>query len=82
MALYFADPTRPSPVTPEFDITQGQRPEVSHLAEALRAVIDARKASREVALAAILELGVQLAEPAPVVASLAASRALRKRQAS
>ena len=63
MALYFGDPSRPAPITPEFDIAIGQKAEVDRLVASLRAVLVETGSGRDVALAAIAELGSQLAEP-------------------
>jgi len=72
MALYFGDPKRASPVTPEFDIAIHQQPEVNRLVTALRAVLANASPSRDIALAALAELGSQLAEHPPVVTPLTA----------
>lgn len=80
MALYFSDPKRPSPVTPEFDIAIHQQPEVNRLVTALHAVIMKTSPSRDVALAALAELGSQLAERPPVVTPLAAVRTLKRQR--
>ena len=69
MALYFGDPSRPAPITPEFDIRLDQQPEVDKLVSALRAVLATASPSRDIALAALAELGSQLAEDDAVVTS-------------
>jgi hypothetical protein len=81
MALYFSDPKRASPVTPEFDIAIHQQPEVNRLVTALQAVITETCPSRDIALAALAELGSQLAERPPVVTPLAAARVLKRQRA-
>ena len=81
MALYFGDPTRDSPVTPEFDIAIHQQPEVNRLVIALRAIIARTSPSRDVALAALAELGSQLGELPPVEAPRAAARTLKRQRA-
>jgi hypothetical protein len=80
MALYFGDSSRPAPVTPEFDITLDQQPEVDRLVSAFRTILATTQASRDVALAALAELGSQLAEPAPVV-TLDTAGPLRRQRA-
>ena len=81
MALYFGDPTRPSPITPEFDIAVDQQPEVDRLVAAFSALLSKNQSSRNVALAALAELGSQLAESIPVVTKLDAARPLRRQRA-
>ena len=81
MALYFGDPTRPAPITPEFDIRVDQQPEVDRLVSALRAVLTTTSPSRDIALAALAELGSQLAEHSPVVTPLSAVRMLKRQRA-
>jgi hypothetical protein len=68
LALYFGDPTRPSPITPEFDIAIHQQAEVTRLVAMLSAALAKAGASRNVALAALAELGSELAV-APQTAS-------------
>ena len=62
IALYFGDPTREAPVTLEFDIALHQQPEVRQLVSAFRAVLAKTNPGRDVALAALAELGSQLSE--------------------
>jgi hypothetical protein len=81
MALYLGDPTRPAPITPEFDIRLDQEPEVDRLVSALRAVLTTAAPSRDVALAAIAELGSELAENDAVVTPFENNRALRRKRA-
>jgi hypothetical protein len=81
MALYFGDPSRPSPVTPEFNIAIDQQPEVDRLTAALRSVVNKNHASRDVALAALAELGSQLAEAETIVTKLDPARPLRQQRA-
>ena len=63
MAIFISDPTRPSPVKPDFDITAGQQREVRELVDELERMLDHAGASRNVALAALAELGARLSEP-------------------
>ena len=63
MAIFISDPSRPSPVRPDFDITSGQQREVRELAGQLEHLLEAAGASRNVALAALAELGARLSEP-------------------
>jgi hypothetical protein len=81
MALYLGDPTRPAPITPEFDIRLDQEPEVARLVATLRAVLTTAGPSRDVALAAIAELGSELAEHDAVVTPFSNNRALRRQRA-
>ena len=81
MALYFGDPKRASPVTPEFDIALHQQPEINQLVIALRAILKKTSPSRDIALAALAELGSQLAEHPSVVTPLAADRTLKRQRA-
>jgi hypothetical protein len=78
MALYFGDPNRPAPITPEFHITLDQRPQVDSLVFAFRAVLNESRSSRDVALAALAELGSQLAAPSPTGTSRDADQPLRR----
>ncbi len=80
LALYFGDSKRPSPVTPEIDIGTHQQAEVTRLVMALRTVLDRANASRDIALAAVAELGSELAAPSPSVAPLTAPRSLNRRR--
>lgn len=65
MAIFISDPTRPSPVKPDFEIVAGQQRQVWELVEQLERVLGSAGASRDVALAALAELGARLAEPDP-----------------
>jgi hypothetical protein len=78
MALYFSDPTRESPITPEFDIAIHEEPAVADLVTALRAVLNKVDPTRDIALAALAELGSQLAERP--TKTIAAGRTGQKRQ--
>lgn len=80
MAMYFGDPNRQSPVTPEFDVTITQQPEVNRLVKDLRAVITNASASRDIALAALAELGSELAEGPPTATPLAAVGAFKRQR--
>jgi hypothetical protein len=81
MSLIFGDPTRPSPVTSEFDIAINQQSEVDRLVTALGAVLAKTNPSRDIVLAALVELGSQLTEHPPVVTPLAAARTLKRQRA-
>lgn len=65
MAIFISDPSRPSPVRPDFDITSGQQREVRELARQFERLLETAGASRDVALAALAELGARLSEPDP-----------------
>ncbi len=62
MAIYISDPSRASPVRPEFDVATSEAGEVNDLAAELQRVIRKAGSRRDVALAALAELGVRLAE--------------------
>jgi hypothetical protein len=81
ISVIFGDPTRPSPVTSEFDIAVNQQSEVDRLVTAFAAVVAKTKPSRDIILAALVELGSQFTEQPPVVTPLAAARTLRRRRA-
>lgn len=81
MSLVFGDPKRPSPITSEFDIALHQQPEINQLLVALRAVLTKSNASRDIALAALAELGSQLAEHAPPTVPLSAVTTHKRRKA-
>ncbi len=80
MAMYFGDPKRQSPLTPEFDIAIHQQPEVNRLVKDLRAVITNASASRDIALAALAELGSELAEGPPNATPLAEVGAFKRQR--
>jgi hypothetical protein len=80
LALYFGDPKRPSPVTPEIEIAIHQQAEVTRIVTALRAVLDRAKISRDVALAALAELGSELGEPSPSKMSVPTARSLKRKR--
>lgn len=63
MAIFIGDPSRPSPVKPDIDVAASQRHEIDHLAAELQAVVRRAGVERDVALAALAELGARLAEP-------------------
>ena len=65
MAIFISDPSRPSPVRPDFDIGSAQQRLVRELVAELERVLTAAGAERDVALAAVAELGARLAEPDP-----------------
>jgi hypothetical protein len=81
MALYFGDSARPSPVTREFDIAVDQQPEVDRLVAAFCTILAKSQTSRNVALAALAEVGNQLAEPSALLMKLSAVPPLRRQQA-
>lgn len=81
MALYFGDPNREAPITLEFDIASHQQPEVRQLVCDLQTVLAKTNVSRDVALAALAELGSQLAERLPAVAPVEAARTLKRQRA-
>ncbi len=82
MALYFGDSRRPSPITPEFDISIEEQPDVDRLVLQFQDLLLKQQVSRDVALAAIAELGSQLAEAHPqIVADVGETRALRRHRA-
>ena len=81
MSLIFGDPTRPSPVTSEFDIAIDQKSEVDRLVTALGAVLAKSNPSRDIILAALVELGSQFTGHPPVVMPLAAPRSLKRQRA-
>lgn len=62
MAIFISDPDRPSPVTPDFDISVSQKQQMEQLVEKLAMVIEGVGADRNLALAAVAELGARLAE--------------------
>jgi len=82
MSLIFGDPKRPSPVTSEFDVALHQQPEINQLVVALRAVLTKASPSRDVALAALAELGSQLTEHPSAVMPLPPARTLKRQRAS
>ncbi|MEJ6782156.1 ATP-binding protein [Aminobacter sp. Piv2-1] len=69
MAIFISDPNRPSPVKPDFDIGISQQHEARMLADQLEQVLADAKVGRNVALAALAELGARLSEadPQPVL---------------
>ena len=86
ISMIFGDPSRPSPVTSEFDIAVTQQSEVDRLVIALEAVLAKTKPSRDVILAALVELGSQFTDQPPVTAppittSLAVAVPLKRRRA-
>jgi hypothetical protein len=62
MAIFTSDPTRPSPLKPDFDIGALQHGEVRELADRLQEVMSLSAPNRDVALAALAELGMRLIE--------------------
>lgn len=65
MAIFISDPNRPSPVKPDFDIGVAQQREAGLLADQLEQLLADAKIGRNVALAAVAELGARLSEPDP-----------------
>lgn len=80
MSLIFGDPTRPSPVTSEFDVAINQQSEVHRLVTALSAVLAKTNPSRDIVLAALAELSIQFTERTPIVTPLVATRALKRQR--
>ncbi len=80
ISVIFGDPTRPSPVTSEFDIAVNQQSEVDQLVTAFAAVVAKTNPSRDIILAALVELGSQFTEHLPVVTPLAAAGTLKRRR--
>ncbi len=62
MAIYISDPARPAPLMPDFSVGANQRREVELLADRLLSVIAKGRVERDVALAAVAELGARLLE--------------------
>jgi len=81
ISVIFGDPTRPSPVTSEFDIAVNQQSEVDRLVTALTAVLADVNPSRDIILAALVELGSRLTEHPPIVTPLASAGTLKRRRA-
>ena len=86
ISMIFGDPSRPSPVTSEFDIAVTQQSEVDRLVTALEAVLAKTNPSRDIILAALVELGSQFTDHPPVKAppittSLAVAAPLKRRRA-
>ncbi len=69
MAIFISDPNRPSPVKPDFDIGAAQQRQARMLADELEQFLGDAKVDRNVALAALAELGARLteADPEPVL---------------
>ena len=81
MSVVFGDSRRPSPINPEFDISIDEQFDVDDLVMQFHALLGKNKVSRDVALAAIAELGSQLVEAPPVLPHVEQERALRRRRA-
>ena len=86
ISMIFGDPSRPSPVTSEFDIAVNQQSEVDRLVTALTAVLAKTNPSRDIVLAALVELGSQFTDHPPVTApsvttSLTVAAPLKRRRA-
>jgi hypothetical protein len=80
ISVIFGDPTRPSPVTSEFDIAVNQQSEIDRLVTAFAAVVAKTKPSRDIILAALVELGSQFTEHLPTVTSLSSAGTLKRRR--
>ncbi|MDF2381832.1 hypothetical protein JMG10_10175 [Nostoc ellipsosporum NOK] len=65
MAIFISDPNRPSPVKPDFDIGAAQQREARLLADQVEQLLSDAKVDRNVALAALAELGARLSEADP-----------------
>jgi hypothetical protein len=81
MSVVFGDSRRPSPINPEFDISIDEQVDVDELVMQFHALLVKNHVSRDVALAAIAELGSQLAEAPPVLPGVANERTLGRRRA-
>lgn len=81
MSVVFGDSRRPSPINPEFDISIDEQVDVDDLVMQFHALLLRNHVSRDVALAAIAELGSQLAEAPPVLPDVEQEPALRRRRA-
>jgi hypothetical protein len=81
ISMIFGDPSRPSPVTSEFDIAVTQKAEVDRLVTALEAVLAKTNPSRDIILAALVELGSQFTDHPSVTAPLAVTGPLKRRRA-
>lgn len=81
ISVIFGDPTRPSPVTSEFDIAINQQSEVDRLVTALATVLAKTNPDRSIILAALAELGSQFTDQSPVVTPLTATGTLKRRRA-
>ena len=62
MSIFISDPARPSPLKPDFDVGTAQRREAATLADGMARLIADAGAPRNVALAALAELGARLVE--------------------
>lgn len=80
ISVIFGDPTRPSPVTSEFDVAVNQQAEVDRLVTAFAAVVAKANPSRDIVLAALVELGSQFTVRPPVVTPLAAAGTPKRRR--
>ena len=81
ISVIFGDPTRPSPITSEFDIAADQQCEVKRLVTAFAAVITKTNPSRDIILAALVEMGNQFNKHLPVMTSLPTAGTLKRRRA-
>ncbi len=81
MSVVFGDSRRPSPISPEFDVSIDEMVEVEELVSQFRALLVTNHISRDVALAAIAELGSQLAEVPSLTSKIDNERVLRRRRA-
>lgn len=62
-AFFISDPDKPSPIRPDFEIGSDQKVEVANLVDRMESVLADLGAGRDVALAALAELGARLAGP-------------------
>lgn len=62
MAIFISDPNRPSPVKPDFDIGAAEQRRARQLADQLEQLVGDAKVDRNVALAALAELGARLTQ--------------------
>jgi uncharacterized protein YejL (UPF0352 family) len=74
MAFYHSDPSRMSPVVADFDIAVSQNEQVASLVAGLLGVIERSGAERDIALAAVAELGTRLVQPTVAAATFPARR--------
>lgn len=81
MSVVFGDSRRPSPISPEFDVSIDEMEEVKDLVSQFHDLLVKNRVSRDIALAAIAELGSQLAEAPPIQSDAEDAPALRRRRA-
>jgi hypothetical protein len=81
MSVVFGDSRRPSPLSPEFAVSIDEMGEVENLVSQFHALLVKNHVSRDVALAAIAELGSRLAEVPPISSDIDDEHVLRRRRA-